>query len=98
MKSRYATTLAAIIVFACTSAALPAIPEIPSHRTIIAQAIKPHPDTSRPTVCTQQYSPVCARANGAVKTYPNRCFAWAAGAEVIAQGPCIGGNNDPSPK
>lgn len=45
----------------------------------------------RPTVCTEQYAPVCGRLNGVVKTYPNECYARAAGAEVIAPGPCTGG-------
>jgi hypothetical protein len=42
----------------------------------------------RPTVCTEQYLPVCGRINTVVKTYSNACFARAAGATVIAQGPC----------
>ncbi len=45
-------------------------------------------DTRRPAVCTEQYLPVCGRLNNVVKTYPNQCYARAAGAEVIAQGPC----------
>jgi len=48
------------------------------------------PDTRRPTVCTEQYAPVCGRLNNVVKTYPNQCYARAAGAEIIAQGPCGG--------
>lgn len=42
----------------------------------------------QPTVCTEQYLPVCGRINAVVKTYSNACFARAAGAMVIAQGPC----------
>jgi hypothetical protein len=40
------------------------------------------------TVCTQQYAPVCARIAGVELEYPNQCFAEAAGAEVVAEGPC----------
>ena len=42
----------------------------------------------RPSVCTQQYAPVCGELNGVSKTYSNACFAAADGAKVIAQGPC----------
>ena len=42
----------------------------------------------RPTVCTQQYAPVCGKINGVTKTYSNSCFAAADGAKIIAQGPC----------
>ena len=45
-------------------------------------------DDHRAMVCTQQYAPVCGRLNGSTTTYPNRCFARLAGAEVIADGPC----------
>lgn len=41
-----------------------------------------------PSVCTQQYAPVCGEINGVTKTYSNACFAAADGAKVIAQGPC----------
>jgi hypothetical protein len=42
----------------------------------------------RPTVCTEQYAPVCGELNGVSKTYSNACFAAADGAKIIAQGPC----------
>jgi len=48
-------------------------------------------------VCTQEYAPVCARLGGNTTTYSNQCFARAAGAEVIAQGPCAV-NSSPAPK
>lgn len=48
-------------------------------------------------VCTQEYAPVCARLGGNTATYSNQCFARAAGAEVIAQGPCAV-NSPPAPK
>jgi hypothetical protein len=43
-------------------------------------------------VCTQEYAPVCARLGGATITYSNRCFAEAAGAQVIAPGRCAAGS------
>ena len=43
---------------------------------------------NRPTVCTQQFAPVCAVKNGMARTYSNACFARADGARVIAQGEC----------
>jgi hypothetical protein len=63
-----------------------------------AQVLTPHPDDARPTVCTEQYDPVCARAGDLVKTYPNACFARLAGATVIAQGSCLEGGTSPSAK
>jgi hypothetical protein len=42
----------------------------------------------RPSVCTEQYAPVCGKLNGVTKTYSNSCYAAAEGAKVIAQGPC----------
>lgn len=48
------------------------------------------PDARRPTVCTERYVPVCGRLNKMVKTFPNECYARAAGAGIIAQGPCNG--------
>jgi hypothetical protein len=45
-------------------------------------------DTSRTTFCSEQYLPVCGRIGGADRTYSNACFARAAGADIIAQGPC----------
>ena len=48
-------------------------------------------------VCTQEYAPVCARLGGNTTTYSNQCFAKAAGAEVIAHGPCAA-SSSPAPK
>jgi len=56
-----------------------------------AMAAEPNNDNfrqRRPSVCTQQYAPVCGEMNGVTKTYSNACFAAADGAKVIAQGPC----------
>lgn len=52
----------------------------------------------RPTVCTEQFAPVCGRIGTVQKTYSNACFARADGATVIAEGPCAGGGSVPSPK
>jgi hypothetical protein len=56
------------------------------------------PDTRRPTVCIEQYAPVCGRLSNVVKTYSNQCYARAAGAEVIAQGPCADPALPPGPQ
>ena len=52
----------------------------------------------RPTVCTEQFAPVCGRIGTVQKTYSNACFARADGATVIAEGPCAGGGAAPTPK
>ena len=41
-----------------------------------------------PRMCTQEYRPVCARQNGALRTFGNECEADAAGARVVQNGPC----------
>jgi hypothetical protein len=55
-------------------------------------------DKPRTTVCTEQYLPVCGRISGTLRTYSNACFARAAGAEVIASGPCQAGQREPDRK
>jgi hypothetical protein len=65
---------------------------------VTTQLAPTDPDTRRPTVCTEQYAPVCGRLSNVVKTYSNQCFARAAGAEVIARGPCIGSALPPGPQ
>ena len=52
----------------------------------------------RPTVCTEQFAPVCGRIGTVQKTYSNACFARADGATVIAEGPCAGGGSTQTPK
>ncbi|MBI3434172.1 MAG: hypothetical protein HY056_03715 [Proteobacteria bacterium] len=69
-----------------------------SSRIVTAQATSPSPSDQRPTVCTEQYAPVCGRVGGISKTYSNQCFARAAGAQVTAQGPCAGPAKPPTPK
>ena len=58
----------------CGDKTIPAVPDDPHDR--------------RPTVCAEQYLPVCGRLGDTAKTYPNACYARAAGAVVIADGPC----------
>ena len=64
----------------------------------LAQRAWQEEDMRRPTVCTEQYAPVCGRLNNVMKTYPNACYARAAGAEVVAQGPCGDGRLPPAPR
>ncbi len=82
------------IMMALVAFAAPATAEtvhvVPPAGITTAQLAPQEPDTRRPTVCTEQYAPVCGRLNDVIKTYPNQCYARAAGAEVIAQGPCTG--------
>ncbi|SRR5579872_267714 len=52
----------------------------------------------RPTVCTEQYEPVCGRINGFRKTYSNRCYARADGASIVAQGRCAAPTVEPGPR
>jgi len=64
----------------------------------LAQRTSPADDVRRPSVCTEQYVPVCGRLNDVLRTYPNRCYARAAGAEVVAQGPCGETRVPPAPR
>ena len=41
-----------------------------------------------PRMCTQEYRPVCARRDGAVRTFGNECEADAAGWRVVQNRPC----------
>jgi hypothetical protein len=58
----------------------------------------PNKDMPRATFCTEQYLPVCGRIAGLLRTYSNACFARAAGADVVASGPCQPGQRDPTGK
>jgi hypothetical protein len=58
---------------------------------VTTQLVQMDPQPRRPTICTEQYAPVCGRLGNAVKTYPNQCYARAAGAEVISMGECSTG-------
>jgi hypothetical protein len=46
------------------------------------------PPRSTSVVCTEQYAPVCGRVGNVTRTFPNPCYARAAGAEIVAPGPC----------
>lgn len=97
-------TIARIVMLASLAAAtspLAAAPVLHAYSPagiVIVQLAPADPDTRRPTVCTEQYAPVCGRLNNAIKTYPNQCYARAAGAEVIAQGPCASTVVPPGPR
>jgi Kazal-type serine protease inhibitor domain len=66
--------------------------------TVTAQTEPKDSSTRRPTVCTEQYAPVCGRTNGVLKTYSNQCYARADGADAITQGPCAGPVIQPGPR
>jgi hypothetical protein len=66
--------------------------------TVTAQLEPKDSSPRRPTVCTEQYAPVCGRSNGVLKTYSNQCYARADGADIIAQGPCTGSVIPPGPR
>lgn len=67
-------------------------------RTMTAQLEPRDIGKRRPTVCTEQYQPVCGRINGVLKTYSNQCYARADGADIMAQGPCAGPVVQPDPR
>jgi hypothetical protein len=85
MTIKRAAVLTALVV-----SAVPAFDVFSSGGTVMAQLAPSDPDARRPTVCTEQYAPVCGRLNNVLNTYPNACYARVAGADVIAQGPCTG--------
>ncbi|WP_420962630.1 Kazal-type serine protease inhibitor family protein [Brucella sp. IR073] len=43
---------------------------------------------ARPSFCTEEYAPVCARRGRSVKTFPNACFAKREGYRVLRRGAC----------
>jgi hypothetical protein len=59
---------------------------------LLSVAFAPAQDTppreAVPIVCTEQYAPVCGRIGNVTRTFSNACYANAAGAEIVAQGPC----------
>jgi hypothetical protein len=46
------------------------------------------PGARRPVYCTEQFAPVCGRVGDSYRIYSNSCFARAAGAEIVRDGPC----------
>jgi hypothetical protein len=85
------TTLAA----AQTAPTLTPTAPLPNNPTVQVNPVQPVPAQ---TICIEQYAPVCARISGVEITYSNRCFAEAAGAEVVADGPCPRSVVSPLPK
>ncbi|MFB9264099.1 hypothetical protein ACFFWD_13100 [Bradyrhizobium erythrophlei] len=79
-----------IIAFAAVfiASASPITPAIDTTRAPGAELTRPVPAPHRPTVCTEQYAPVCGRIGTVTKTFSNACFARAVGAKIIADGPC----------
>jgi hypothetical protein len=75
-----------------------AVPQASSTRTMTAQLEPKDMSKRRPTVCTEQYEPVCGRIDGIRKTYSNRCYARADGASIVAQGRCAVPTVEPGPR
>jgi hypothetical protein len=92
MNVACAAVLAALVASASPLSAAPtsqaAEPEFAVAGSVTAQIEPKDFSARRPTVCTEQYAPVCGRTNGVLKTYSNQCYARADGADVITQGPC----------
>ena len=81
--------LLSVVAVAQTSPTLTPTVPLPNNPTVQkpVQAIPAQPAWGQ-TVCTQEYAPVCAQIRGIYVTYSNQCFARAAGAEIISEGPC----------
>ena len=93
-----AAVLAVLVASASPLAAAPTSQAFVVAGTVTAQVEPKDFSTRRPTVCTEQYSPVCGRTNGVLKTYSNQCYARADGADVITQGPCASSVVRPGPQ
>jgi hypothetical protein len=91
------TMRAALVAAAAPSCTSPLHADSPAG-VVTMQLAPKDTDTRRPTVCTEQYAPVCGRLGNVVDTYSNQCRARAAGAEVIAQGRCTGQALPPGPR
>ena len=97
-----AAVLAVVVASASPLSAAPtsqaAEPEFVVAGPVTAQIEPKDFSARRPTVCTEQYAPVCGRSNGVLKTYSNQCYARADGADVITQGPCASPVVQPGPR
>lgn len=93
-----AVILAVLVALASPLSAAPTQNSFLAAGTVTAQLESRDFSVRRPTVCTEQYSPVCGRINGVLKTYSNQCYARADGADVIAQGSCTGSVAPPGPR
>jgi hypothetical protein len=85
-----AAVLAALVAAMPPSSAMPSFDAFSPVGIVMTQLAPTDSDARRPTVCTEQYAPVCGRLSNVIKTYSNQCYARAAGADVIAQAPCPG--------
>lgn len=83
-------TIAYVAALAALAGSVLASPASHTARTTGIEMTQSVPAPRRPTVCTEQYAPVCGRTGNVTKTFSNACFARAAGAEIIAEGPCAG--------
>jgi Kazal-type serine protease inhibitor domain len=88
MITACAAVLAVLVASASPPSAAPTSQAQPVAGPVTAQIEPKDFSARRPTVCTEQYAPVCGRTNGVLKTYSNQCYARADGADVITQGPC----------
>jgi Kazal-type serine protease inhibitor-like protein len=98
LKSIVRPAMRAALVAAAVPLCAPSLHAYSPAGIVMTQLAPTDPGARRPTVCTEQYAPVCGRLSNVVKTYSNQCFARAAGAEVIAQGPCTGPPPPPGPR
>jgi hypothetical protein len=85
-----AAVLTALVATMPPSSGVPSFDAFSSAGIVMTQFAPTDSDARRPTVCTEQYAPVCGRLNNVIMTYSNQCYARAAGADVIAHGPCPG--------
>jgi Kazal-type serine protease inhibitor-like protein len=93
-----AAMLAALAIPAFPLSVAP-VPDVFSATRIMTAQLEPKDMSKpRPTVCTEQYEPVCGRINGVPKTYSNQCYARADGAVIVAQGPCADPVVEPGPR
>jgi hypothetical protein len=89
-----AAALWLVLVGAMAALALPALaqPTVQEPDGVIVT----NPAKPRPTVCTEQYAPVCGQIGNARKTYSNVCFAHVVGAKIVADGQCTAGSPAPN--
>ncbi len=89
-----AAALCLVVAGATTAFAPPALAQ-PTVRDP-GRVLVAKPAKSPPTVCTEQYAPVCGQMGNVRKTYSNVCFARAAGAKIVADGQCTTGSPAPN--
>jgi hypothetical protein len=75
----------------------PSVP-VPTHPTVQdpVAPVPAQPANPVPTVCTEQYVPVCGRVGTRLRSYSNACFARLAGAAVVAGGQCADASPSPN--